>query len=158
MSEYRRCAGIIVFNRDKKVLICARKDQSSLRWQFPQGGINEGESVLEAALRELEEETSIRSVKPVYTQDGFFRYHFPDFVKKKLHSKGIESKGQDMHWSLLYFEGDDSEINLATSEPEFKAWRWADIDEALDKIVFFKKGVYAKAIKLLKPIMEEYAG
>ena len=66
MAGYRRCAGIIVFNKDKKVLLCARKDQSSRRWQFPQGGINEGESVAQAALRELKEETSISSVKVIY--------------------------------------------------------------------------------------------
>lgn len=156
MAGYRRCAGIIVFNKDKKVLLCARKDQSSRRWQFPQGGINEGESVAQAALRELKEETSISSVKVIYSQDGYFRYSFPEAIKQKLRKDGTEGLGQDMYWNLLYFEGDDSEINLATAEPEFKAWKWADIDEAVEDIVFFKKGAYKKAVRLLKPILENY--
>ena len=65
MKIYRNCAGIIIFNTDKKVLVCARNDASDFNWQFPQGGIENNEKPSQAALRELKEETSITSVKPV---------------------------------------------------------------------------------------------
>lgn len=156
MLNYRQCAGIILFNRSKQVLLCARNDKKSNCWQFPQGGINEGESPAAAALRELNEETSVTSAKVVYSLPEGLCYNFPDAVRRKLLSRGIVSNGQNMYWNLLYFYGDDSEINLNTAEPEFKSWRWANIDEAVTEIVAFKRGVYKKAVQKLKPIMENY--
>lgn len=156
MAEFRRCAGAIVFNRHKKVLVCARIDYSDLRWQFPQGGIMDGESASEAAARELFEETSIRSVECVRTLDLPLRYLYPQSVQRHFLKKGRASKGQEMYFSLFYFFGQDNEINLATEEPEFRAYQWIDIDQALELIVPFKREVYQKAISLLKPELEKY--
>lgn len=156
MPYYRNCAGVIVFNRDKKVLVCARVGKRDNQWQFPQGGIMKKEQAAAAAVRELYEETSIKSVKVVKTLTEPLRYDFPGSVRRKMLRRGIDSLGQDMFWSLLYFYGDDSEINVKTKQPEFKAWKWTDIDEAPELIVYFKKEVYQKAVSALKPVMENF--
>ena len=156
MPYYRNCAGVIVFNRDKKVLVCARVGKRDNQWQFPQGGIMKKEQAAAAAVRELYEETSIKSVKVVKTLNEPLRYDFPGSVRRKMLRRGIDSLGQDMFWSLLYFYVDDSEINVKTKQPEFKAWKWTDIDEAPELIVYFKKEVYQKAVSALKPVMENF--
>ncbi len=156
MPNYRQCAGIILFNRNKQVLLCARNDKRGYCWQFPQGGIDEGESPAVAALRELNEETSVTSAEVVHSLPEGLCYNFPYTVRRKLLHRGIVSNGQNVYWNLLYFYGNDSEINLNTAEPEFKSWRWANIDEAVAEIVAFKRAVYKKAVQQLKPIMENY--
>lgn len=157
MSNFRKCAGIIVFNSAKKVLVCARNDVQEEQWQFPQGGIMENESSAEAALRELYEETSICSVKLIKTLENPLKYEFPLSIKQKFQHRGIKNIGQEMFWSLAYFYGSENEINLQTKEPEFKAWEWIDIDEAANRIVHFKKQVYEEAILQLKPVMENFS-
>ena len=100
MPYYRNCAGVIVFNRDKKVLVCARVGKRDNQWQFPQGGIMKKEQAAAAAVRELYEETSIKSVKVVKTLNEPLRYDFPGSVRRKMLRRGIDSLGQDMFWSL----------------------------------------------------------
>ena len=156
MSYYRKCAGVVVFNHDKKVLVCARVGNRDNQWQFPQGGIMKKEKNEAAAVRELFEETSIRSVKVVKTLTEPLRYSFPGSVRRRMLRRGIDSLGQDMFWSLLYFYGDDSEINVQTKQPEFKAWEWIDIDEAPERIIYFKKDVYRQVVELFKPVLEKY--
>ena len=85
---------------------------------------------------------------------GSFRkaaYSFPDFILKNREKRGIYNLGQDMHWSLFRFIGEDSEINLNTAEPEFKKYEWVTLDEAVERVVDFKKEVYAKMAKVFKP-------
>ena len=154
MKSYRKCAGIIVFNDAKKVLVCARNDNKSFNWQFPQGGIEVNENPLAAALRELREETSIVSVKPVKTLLSPLRYDFPADVLQKPIAK--KYAGQEVYWSLLYFFGSDDEINLSTAEPEFKACKWVNPQEAVSGIIDFKKEVYQQAIQKLAPYIDEY--
>lgn len=156
MSSFRKAAGIVLFNREGKVLICARKDQGGKHWQFPQGGIEPGESAQQAALRELFEETSVQSVRVVHTLKKPLRYYFPKAICESLAERGIISDGQNMFWSLFFFEGDDSEINLKTAVPEFKAWKWVKPDEAVAEIVFFKKRVYKKVVQTFKPLIEDF--
>ena len=156
MQAYRPCAGIVVFNAAKKVLLCARLDKKGKAWQFPQGGIEPDETPTEAALRELYEETSIHSVKILKTLEMPLRYTFPPEVQKVRLEQGMENIGQEMLWSLAYFEGRESEINLETKEPEFKAWKWADFAEATQKIVRFKRKVYAEVEKQFTPLIEKY--
>lgn len=155
-GEFRPCAGAIVFNRDGKVLLGNRIEVKENAWQFPQGGIEDGESPQDAAKRELFEETGIRSVVPVYTADKPLRYAFPDGIKSALQKKGITNSGQDIVFSLFYFTGTEEEINLAQENPEFKDWCWADFDFAVQHIVPFKKDVYEKAAILLKPEISDY--
>ena len=156
MKHYRKNAGIVLFNKDKKVLLCERKGNYHDAWQFPQGGIDEGESIAQAAARELWEETSVRSAQLVYTIPDAFIYDFPAEIIKHNSLRGRTDAGNEQYWSLFYFTGEDSEINLNTAEPEFKSWRWADITEADQHVVDFKKSTYAAIIKIFKDMIDKY--
>ena len=153
-KHFRKNAGVVVFNAQKKVLMCRRVQPKTDGWQFPQGGIEPGETPLQAAQRELFEETSITSVVAVKTIDYALRYEFPENVKQKFRSQGILSDGQDQYWSLFYFTGHDDEINLHTAEPEFDEFAWKDIEEAPDLVWVVKKDVYFKMVKEFKPIID----
>ena len=146
---YRRCVGTVVFYKGK-VLLCERLDTPGA-WQFPQGGAEPGEDTETTARRELREETSIISVKTEAVIDTPLRYDFPPEVKKK--SKW-QYTGQEMRWVLFRFCGDEKEINLATENPEFSRYAWEDIDEAVKRIVDFKKNVYTEAVRIFKPLVE----
>ena len=155
MKKYRLNAGVVVFNSTGKVLLCERiKGEAGNSWQFPQGGIEPGENASEAALRELAEETSVTSVKLVTTLENPLIYDFPPEVKASNAVRGIFNDGQQQYWSLFYFTGFDSEINLQTAEPEFKNWRWADIHEAYKHVISFKKDVYRQVIAAFTPLIE----
>ena len=154
MNSYRKCAGAIVFNKAKKVLVCARTDTKGYAWQFPQGGIEQNETSEAAALRELKEETSIVSVKLVKSLSEPIKYDFPDYVLKQGIGKAFI--GQEMYWSLLFFYGTDSEINLNTKEAEFKAYEWVEPLEAVQRIVNFKKEAYQKALAEFEIFIKNY--
>lgn len=156
MPGYRPCAGIVLFNDDGKVLVCARADKKSDRFQFPQGGIEENETPAEAALRELKEETSITSAEVILTIGEPYIYNFPHMVRKKLLQQGQDYLGQQTHWSLLHFTGTDEEINLETEVPEFKSYKWINIMEAPSLIIHFKRQIYKKVCKILEPYMNAY--
>ncbi|MBP5399677.1 MAG: RNA pyrophosphohydrolase [Alphaproteobacteria bacterium] len=147
-DKYRKCVGIVVYNNDKKVLLCERSDMRG-QWQFPQGGIEKGESIIDAAYRELWEETSIVSVEKPKIFEKTFRYDFPFEVAKKF-----VYVGQEICWVFLEFVGKEDEINLVTDGQEFVAWKWADVNEALEKIVAFKHGVYEQAVEYFKRMVK----
>ncbi len=150
---YRKNVGIVVC-KDGKVLLCARADQETYNWQFPQGGIEEGEDIIEAAKRELFEETGIKSLKLVKTMPYSLKYDFP---KNNKHHQIAGYKGQDQHWVCFEFLGDDNEINLRINpeEIEFKDFEWADITEAAERIIEFKKEVYLKVVDFFSKYVKE---
>lgn len=151
---YRQNAGIVVCNPKHKVLVCQRIDIADC-WQFPQGGIEKDESVKEAALRELREETSITKVKHIISLNTPARYTFPPQILSSMQKRGYTNAGQDIFWSLFLFEGNDSEINLQTSEPEFRNFKWVTLQEAYDLCVEFKKPSYAVALKAFKSYLSD---
>ncbi len=147
----RSGVGIIVLNKDNKVFVARRIDNSKNFWQMPQGGVNKGENYLSAAYRELEEETSIKNVKLIREIDGSMTYELPD------HLIGIiwkgKFRGQKQKWFLMRYFGNDDEINIKTKKPEFLDWKWIDIDSITETVVDFKRHVYMelkeKVIKII---------
>ena len=136
----RSGVGIVVLNKENKVFVAKRIDNPKNFWQMPQGGVDEGEDFLKAAYRELEEETSIKSVELIKELDGTITYELPDRLLGLIW-KG-KYKGQKQKWFLMRFVGSDSEINIKTKHPEFLEWKWVELDKITDLVVDFKLHVY----------------
>ena len=147
----RHGVGIVVLNKFNKVFVAKRIDNPKNFWQMPQGGIDEGEDFFNAALRELEEETSIKNVTLIKEVDGFLTYYLPN------HLLGIiwkgKYKGQKQKWFITKFNGEETEINIKTKKPEFLEWKWINIKNLSDKVVDFKLDVYRHIQKELIKIV-----
>ena len=138
----RNGVGIVLLNSKNKVFVAKRIDNPNNFWQMPQGGINNGENYYEAALRELNEETSVKSVVLIKEIDGFISYNLPDNLLGIIW-KG-RFKGQKQKWFIMRFVGKDSEININTKFPEFLEWKWIDPGLITENVVNFKLKVYEK--------------
>ena len=143
--------GIILLNQDNKIWVGKRIDNPKNFWQMPQGGVDENENFLQAAKRELEEETGVKSVKLIKELSEWFIYELPE----NLLGKVLEGKyrGQKQKWFIMKFTGKDSEININTKKPEFLDWRWADLETIADTVVDFKLKVYEQLIIEVKKII-----
>ena len=147
----RTGVGVIVLNKDNKVFVGKRKDNPIDKWQMPQGGVDKGENFLSAAYRELEEETSIKSVKLIKEIDKITTYLLPKNLLGVIW-KG-KYKGQKQKWFLMRFLGSDNEININTNKPEFLEWKWIDLDMITEVVVDFKLEVYKTLQKEIKSII-----
>ena len=147
----RSGVGIVVLNNDNKVFVAKRIDNPKNFWQMPQGGVDEGEDFLKAAYRELEEETSIKSVELIKELDGTITYELPDRLLGLIW-KG-KYRGQKQKWFLMRFIGDDNEINIKTIKPEFLEWKWIEIDQLTEVVVDFKLHVYKEVKEKVKKII-----
>tara|TARA_B100000035_G_C20941350_1_gene527689 strand:- start:270 stop:749 length:480 start_codon:yes stop_codon:yes gene_type:complete len=147
----RSGVGIVVLNKKNKIFVAKRIDNPGDFWQMPQGGIDHGEDYLTAALRELEEETSIKKVKLIKEINETLTYELPEHLLGKIW-KG-RYKGQQQKWFLMRYLGNDDEINIKTLKPEFLEWKWIDIDMITDVVVDFKLHVYKKLKKKIKEII-----
>ena len=147
----RNGVGILVLNKNNKVFVAKRIDNPKNYWQMPQGGIDKGESYLDAAYRELKEETSIQSVSLIKEIEDYITYDLPD------HLLGIiwkgKFKGQKQKWFIMRFYGKDSEININTKKAEFLDWKWVDINQITKLVVNFKLRVYKKLAKEVEKII-----
>ena len=147
----RKGVGIVLLNNKNKIFVGKRIDNPNNYWQMPQGGVDEGEDNLNAALRELEEETSITSVQLIREIEGYLTYDLPDNLLGIIW-KG-KYKGQKQKWFLMRFLGNDNEVNIQTKKPEFNEWKWVDINMITDLVVDFKLEVYRELKeKILKII------
>jgi putative (di)nucleoside polyphosphate hydrolase len=151
---YRPCVGVMVLNRAGRAFIGRRIDgpehtDETHAWQMPQGGLDPGEDPWPAALRELREETNIRSVERLGEIADWLRYDIPAEIAGQAW-KG-KYRGQTQKWYAVRFTGDESEIDLAHPagghEPEFSAWRWEPVRNLPDLVVPFKRPVYERVVQ-----------
>lgn len=139
---FRNGVGIALLNNKNQVFVAKRIDNAKNFWQMPQGGVDEGESYFDAALRELKEETSIVSVSLIKEIEGYISYELPDYLLGIIW-KG-KYKGQTQKWYIMRFKGDENEININTARPEFFEWKWININDLTKVVVHFKLEVYKR--------------
>jgi putative (di)nucleoside polyphosphate hydrolase len=147
----RSGVGIVVLNKDNKVFVAKRIDNPKNFWQMPQGGVDAGESYIDAAYRELKEETSIENVELIKELEGLITYKLPARLLGIIW-KG-KFKGQQQKWFLMKFLGTDNEINIKTKNPEFLEWKWINLENITDLVVDFKLHVYEDVKKKVKEII-----
>jgi putative (di)nucleoside polyphosphate hydrolase len=151
---FRPNVGIILLNANNQVFWGKRIRSEG--WQFPQGGIQEGESPTDALYRELYEELGLlpEHVNILGRTPGWLHYHLPtQYIRPE--SRGVY-KGQKQIWFLLDFLGNEQHVNLqATAEPEFEDWRWNPYWVEMKRVVVFKRQVYSQALTQLEKLMPQ---
>ncbi|MDJ1157546.1 RNA pyrophosphohydrolase [Chelatococcus sp. SYSU_G07232] len=152
---YRPCVGVMLLNSAGLVFVGRRPMEGGVdlaaadyAWQMPQGGIDPGEDPYEAALRELYEETNVRSVALLAETPGWLRYDLPaELVGKAWKGR---YRGQAQKWYALRLTGDETEIDIRSPAgghaPEFEAWRWERMERLPELIVPFKRPVYEQVV------------
>ncbi|MGH2342991.1 RNA pyrophosphohydrolase [Segnochrobactraceae bacterium EtOH-i3] len=157
---YRPCVGIALFNREGKVFVGQRANAAASvgdahLWQMPQGGIDKGEDPRDAALRELYEETSVKSATIVSEAPEWFLYDLPTELVG-VAWKG-RYRGQTQKWFALRFDGDESEIDVLhppkSDEVEFVTWRWETLEALPDLVVPFKRPVYEQVVAAFRHLV-----
>tara|TARA_B100000131_G_C17878347_1_gene517211 strand:+ start:248 stop:721 length:474 start_codon:yes stop_codon:yes gene_type:complete len=147
----RSGVGIVVLNKKNQIFLAKRIDNPKNFWQMPQGGVDNGEDFYQAAIRELKEETSIKTISLIKEIDGLTTYLLPN------HLVGIiwkgKYKGQKQKWFIVRFNGEEKEININTKNPEFLDWKWVNIDDLTNEVVEFKIHVYKQIQRELYKII-----
>ena len=134
--------GIVLLNNKNNIFVGKRIDNPGKFWQMPQGGVKNNENFFEAAKRELEEETSVKSVELVKELDPWLEYELPNNLLGKIW--GGKYRGQKQKWFVMKFIGQENEINIKTKNPEFLEWKWIRLSELTEIVVDFKFDIYKK--------------
>jgi putative (di)nucleoside polyphosphate hydrolase len=162
-KPYRQNVGIALFNAAGRVLIGHRFKHDGpefilpgFEWQMPQGGIDDGEQPYAAAVRELYEETNVRSISLLAEAPEWFSYDLPADMVGRGWTKHY--RGQTQKWFAFRFEGDDAEIDIArpgggAHKPEFDGWRWEEMGRLPSLIVPFKRGVYDNVVAVFRHLV-----
>jgi putative (di)nucleoside polyphosphate hydrolase len=143
---YRPCVGIMLVNTRGHVFVGQRLDRDTDAWQMPQGGVDKWEKTLDAAVRELWEETGV--TENLITVEAESRELIPYDLPIALVPNVWKGRyrGQEQKWFLMRFHGSNDQINIATEHPEFSAWKWLPKDELVANIVPFKREVYTQVL------------
>ena len=135
--------GVVLLNNENKVFVGKRIDnQEGNYWQMPQGGIDKNENFLEAAKRELKEETGVKTVKIIKELNSLLTYDLPKHLLGKIWQG--KYRGQKQKWFIMKFLGHDKEINIETKDPEFIDWKWIKVNDLPKVAVDFKVDIYNK--------------
>jgi putative (di)nucleoside polyphosphate hydrolase len=137
---YRPNVGLMLIAADRRVFVGRRLNRQPEAWQMPQGGIDRGETPVEAACRELGEEIGTARALLLRESRDWIRYEVPE-DQRPVHWKG-RWHGQAQKWFALAFTGTDSDIDIAAHDREFDAWRWVAARDLSGLIVPFKRPVY----------------
>lgn len=147
---YRPCVGIALFNAHGQVFVGERIDTPG-SWQMPQGGIDPGETVEQAALREMREEVGTDKAAIIKIASEKIRYDLPDDLRQRLWNG--QYLGQEQNWVAARFLGTDQDINIQSHEPpEFSRWQWVPLEKTVDLIVPFKRDTYKQVITLFRDL------
>lgn len=147
---YRLCVGIVLFNPQGLVFVGERIDTQGA-WQMPQGGIDEGEDIVSAALRELGEEVGTNKADIIHIAKETVRYDFPPELS--IQNLTNRYRGQEQTWVAMRFLGEDTDIRLDAHDPaEFSRWQWVELSRTVDLIVPFKRETYRQVISLFQDI------
>ncbi len=150
-SKYRKCVGVMIVNKNKKVFVAERIDFPG-SFQMPQGGVEDDEEPNGAIIREIEEETGIKNIEILSCMPEPIEYTIPH--NHIPHHWNGEFIGQSILFFLARFTGEDSEINLNYSKnPEFKSWKWVDLSEVPNCGVIFKRALYKQVHDTFKSII-----
>ena len=141
---YRPCVGIMLINHAGLVFVAQRIDQAVEAWQMPQGGVEADETPRQAALREQEEEIGTSRAEIIGETEDWIPYDLPrELADRVWHGR---FRGQTQKWFAMRFLGADDDIDLATAEPEFDAWKWTPMSTLVDVVVSFKRENYAQVV------------
>ena len=146
LLPYRLGVGLVIIN-DQLEIFTGRRLDNTKAWQMPQGGIDNNEIPLEAAYREMYEETGIKKSKVTLLKQTktWYRYDLPQEIQNKFW--GGKFRGQSQKWFLFKFIGTEFDINIETKDQEFSDWKWSEKTEMLDSIVPFKRSLYQSVLK-----------
>jgi len=136
----RTGVGIVLLNSENKVFVGKRIDNPQNAWQMPQGGVDKNEHLLDAAKRELKEETGIKSIKYLGEMQGWLEYNLPENLLGKIWNGRY--RGQKQKWFIMRFIGKEDEINIKQKKPEFSDWKWVSSKELPEVAVDFKIKIY----------------
>jgi len=138
------------------LVFCGERLDTPQGWQMPQGGVNEGEALAEAALRELAEEVGTDKAEIIAQSPTTYRYDFPAYLKGKV-GYADQYRGQEQTWFLMRFLGEDGDINIHTSSPgcppEFSRWQWVAPETLPRRIVPFKRLIYQAVVEAFMPLI-----
>lgn len=151
-GDYRPCVAMVLFSGDGRVLVAERNDLEEAAWQLPQGGIDEGEDPPSAALRELEEEIGTRKAEWLAEASEWIAYDLPAAIGGNPWRGRY--RGQRVKLVALRFTGSDEDIDPATESPEFRAWRWVELEELPSLIVAFKRPLYEATVREFAPLRD----
>ena len=149
---FRPCVGIFLINSEGKIFVGARNDLPGDHWQMPQGGIDNGETPEIAAFREMEEEIGTAKAEIISVHESWIYYRLPPELSKIAWSGRFQ--GQKQKWLALRFLGSDVDIDIETDHPEFRSWKWADLEHLPDMTVEFKRSAYEEVQSAFRDVVE----